>query len=380
MTWNFWFFGYICIWTGVKDASDKKILVDMLLWAVDNPAPANFLLISGDRDFSNALHQLRMRRYNILLAQPPRASAPLVAAAESVWHWATLLRGGIPFATGGLSWFGTESNVSQPATSQGLARDTSLLNKTANLYPKNVPASNLRFIGPAVAGDATDGGNSVPEIKTNQPLLTKALSAVIRERNKTIHTAQPENAPARQFNSAPHEFFAINKPLIPSSISQLTQAFSLDKLGISSFCTSEVPSVISSSSTTKLDDSIGRAQHLSDYIEGLIGVVLLALHYLKLEKLIPSEANIKDCIRYGDPKFRNTDVKKALDFALEHQMIIKQNLGAGYLYVGRIEKLWKCVDTAGGKLDQYPKATWDGIQNFLSSPAGHSSMMVSQCR
>ncbi|GFP88445.1 meiosis arrest female protein 1, partial [Phtheirospermum japonicum] len=53
---------------GVKDASDKKILVDMLFWAVDNPAPTNYFLISGDRDFSNALHQLRMRRYNILLA------------------------------------------------------------------------------------------------------------------------------------------------------------------------------------------------------------------------------------------------------------------------------------------------------------------------
>ncbi|KAF5932632.1 hypothetical protein HYC85_028803 [Camellia sinensis] len=56
--------------TGVQDASDKKILLDMLFWAVDNSAPDNYLLISGDRDFSNALHQLRMRKYNILLAQP----------------------------------------------------------------------------------------------------------------------------------------------------------------------------------------------------------------------------------------------------------------------------------------------------------------------
>ncbi|KAI7725990.1 hypothetical protein M8C21_015245 [Ambrosia artemisiifolia] len=72
---------------GVKDASDKKILVDMLFWAVDNPAPGNYLLISGDRDFSNALHQLRMRKYNILLAQPQKASVSLVAAAKSVWLW-----------------------------------------------------------------------------------------------------------------------------------------------------------------------------------------------------------------------------------------------------------------------------------------------------
>lgn len=83
---------------GVKDASDKKILVDMLFWAVDNPPPANYLLISGDRDFSNALHQLRMRRYNILLAQPPNVSQALVAAAKKVWLWTTLLNGGPPLA------------------------------------------------------------------------------------------------------------------------------------------------------------------------------------------------------------------------------------------------------------------------------------------
>ncbi|CAH2044055.1 unnamed protein product [Thlaspi arvense] len=84
---------------GVKDASDKKILVDMLLWAVDNPAPANIMLISGDRDFSNALHQLSMRRYTILLAQPPRASAPLVAAAKYVWLWTSLASGGPPLTS-----------------------------------------------------------------------------------------------------------------------------------------------------------------------------------------------------------------------------------------------------------------------------------------
>lgn len=83
----------------MKDASDKKILVDMLLWAIDNAAPANFMLISGDRDFSNALHQLRMRRYNILLAQPPQASVPLVAAAKNVWLWTSLASGDPPLTS-----------------------------------------------------------------------------------------------------------------------------------------------------------------------------------------------------------------------------------------------------------------------------------------
>ncbi|KAL1816481.1 hypothetical protein DCAR_0520883 [Daucus carota subsp. sativus] len=347
---------------GVKDASDKKILVDMLLWAVDNPAPANYLLISGDRDFSNALHQLRMRRYNILLAQPPRASAALVAAAESVWLWATLLTGGYPLATGGFLQLGNNSNILHSAASQGLGRDASLSNKTAGSYSENIPSSNHRFIGPAVAG------------AENQPLITRALS---------VDTAQPENAPVRQIMSAPHEFFGVNKPVMPASISQPTQQLSFNMIDISSFPTSEVPSKISSISKSKLDNSMGKAPQCrkpSDYIEGLIGVVLLALHHLKLEKLIPSEANIKDCIRYGELKFRNIDVEKAINFAVEHQMIVKQSQGAVSLYVGRIERLWECVDTSGGNQYQYSKATWDGIQKFLCSSAGHSAMMASECR
>ncbi|XP_031402524.1 uncharacterized protein LOC116212047 [Punica granatum] len=103
---------------GVKDASDKKILVDMLLWAVDNPAPANYLLISGDRDFSNALHQLRMRRYNILLAQPQKASAPLIAAAKSVWLWTSLSAGGSPLSSSELQHLGGTSHISSSETLQ----------------------------------------------------------------------------------------------------------------------------------------------------------------------------------------------------------------------------------------------------------------------
>ncbi|KAJ6434638.1 hypothetical protein OIU84_018199 [Salix udensis] len=134
---------------GVKDASDKKILVDMLFWAVDNPAPANFLLISGDRDFSNALHQLRMRRYNILLAQPKTASAPLVAAAKSVWLWTSLLAGGRPLAEGELQQPGSKmkepvdsfsekphvANQNSPSTARGNRRGGILGNPSQSNTP-----------------------------------------------------------------------------------------------------------------------------------------------------------------------------------------------------------------------------------------------------
>ncbi|XP_076937154.1 uncharacterized protein LOC143604617 [Bidens hawaiensis] len=104
---------------GAKDASDKKILVDMLFWAVDNPAPANCLLISGDGEFSNAMHQLRMRKYNILLAQPQMASVSLASAAKSVWRWTTLLAGGPPLTDQELADNVSHTRVSEPSQMPG---------------------------------------------------------------------------------------------------------------------------------------------------------------------------------------------------------------------------------------------------------------------
>ena len=132
----------LVVLTGVKDASDKKILVDMLLWAVDNPAPANIMLISGDRDFSNALHQLSMRRYTILLAQPPRASAPLVAAAKNVWLWTSLASGGPPLTSGESSGpvNNGRCNVSNPVSE--LAQSSKPTGSTSVVGDTNVTSSD----------------------------------------------------------------------------------------------------------------------------------------------------------------------------------------------------------------------------------------------
>jgi hypothetical protein len=65
----------------------------MVLWALDHPPPAHFLLISGDRDFSNVLHRLKFRQYNIMLATTITAKPTLMNAASLVWDWASLARG-----------------------------------------------------------------------------------------------------------------------------------------------------------------------------------------------------------------------------------------------------------------------------------------------
>ncbi|XP_055803640.1 uncharacterized protein LOC129872761 [Solanum dulcamara] len=121
---------------GVKDACDKKILVDMILWAVDNPAPANYLLISGSTDFSHAIYQLRMRRYNILLAQPFNASHALTAAATNVWQWTSLAAGRYPrevaFRTNTLRQESIPTPIFEPTSANRPAYSNAFTNTNAN--------------------------------------------------------------------------------------------------------------------------------------------------------------------------------------------------------------------------------------------------------
>ncbi|KAJ4955710.1 hypothetical protein NE237_012493 [Protea cynaroides] len=486
---------------GVKDASDKKILVDMLFWAVDNPAPANYLLISGDRDFSNALHQLRMRRYNILLAQPQNASAPLLAAAKSVWLWTSLLAGGPPLSNG---------ESMQPAGSNGLTNSDILKRPTADPGQINHsvdPMSESSTSGSQKYTSGRIGDNKFKgkQIRKNpsQPNISRTSSVPvgIPGGQTNGNTTQHGYAQAKQFKEAPHEFYGAYRPKAPFSAPtptyvpgnpdsswnnginfpnnyqhqfpqplrpadipmqpsfapgnmfapnshnyqscQPTNVLDISKLNIS-----EQPigvhnpssfqqrnggdykpnSIMDSSNPANLN--VPQNRHMlhntppsyhdqlnnrypsrglefppppsspmcinpvssngvwgtpgcpkpSEYVQGLIGVVLLALNTLRNDKMTPTEANITDCIRYGDPKHRNTDVRMALDSAIEQQMIVKQIVGASQYYVGKNEKLWKCVNPIGGNPKEYPKAIWDGIHKFLMSSVGRSAMMASQCR
>lgn len=60
----------------------------MFSWVLENPPPANILLISGDQDFAHAMHSLAIRQYNILLAVPNETSHHLLeSAASKVWKF-----------------------------------------------------------------------------------------------------------------------------------------------------------------------------------------------------------------------------------------------------------------------------------------------------
>ncbi|KAK7259031.1 hypothetical protein RIF29_24625 [Crotalaria pallida] len=476
---------------GVKDASDKKILVDMLFWAVDNPAPANYLLISGDRDFSNALHQLRMRRYNILLAQPQKASAPLVAAAKSVWLWTSLLAGGPPLTNGESQQLANSSLVSSSETFQIPVTSSAQIHQQVDSYSE-VHVGNQKFPNGGRGFDSRNQGktNWRAPSQPNGPRAMNPPPVGLQDNHNNINSYRPgnynpnvpPNVSATNFvrgntdqpwnsnvnlqgnhqNPYPQpsrpNSYPMQPPFAPnisSSSNSHTFATSLvpPRTGGPSFTagpTTYVPDIgnlnisghpnsvhnprnvqqrrgelkqnpnsnaslpvkshdeqnghtVHSSSTQKLYQSYpngpeptpmtavgnntGNATRgspgcpkPSEYVQGLIGVVLLALNYLKNEKIMPTEANITDCIRYGDPKHPNTDVKKALESAIEQQMVVKHNIGALQLFVGKNDKLWKCVNPLGGNPKQHSKETWDEIQKFLTTSSGRSAIMGTQCK
>ncbi|KAJ7973135.1 Meiosis arrest female protein 1 [Quillaja saponaria] len=501
---------------GVKDAS-HKILVDMLLWAIDNPAPANILLISGDKGFSNALHQLRMRRYIILLAQPLKASAPLIAAAKCIWLWTSLLSGGSPISSGesspissGESSQLTNGNISfnsdsmQNTVAESKQSQQMVFNDESLVMGSQMPYTTGRM------GNMNYKGQRIPK-SSNQPNISRAssLPVTVQEINNN-DPPQSEHTQKKLFRKAPHEFFCGSEPVIPTirstpnlfpsksdpsesnscnfkgksqnhyphsrrpSSLQMQPTSGSDnvpppsyhnhgfppnppsfggntfsgalhsvvpgssKLSISAYPnytknspnfhrvgeysktrSTASPNPVSLNASSKGHNQYGgQVLHYnnlnyshhqsylspssssdiantsfssnvygndgcpppSEYDQGLIAVILLALNTLKVEKIMPTEANISDFIHYGDVKFRSVDVRKALNCAVEQHMVVKQSLGSVQLYVGSNERLWKCVNPLDINNSKYQKATWDKIEKFLTSSPGRSAILASKCR
>ncbi|OCH95310.1 DUF537-domain-containing protein [Obba rivulosa] len=76
-----------CPHSGRKDVVDKMMIVDMLTFAMDTPAPATIILISGDRDFVYAVSVLRMRRYRVVLIAPNSTHCGLKSQASIILNW-----------------------------------------------------------------------------------------------------------------------------------------------------------------------------------------------------------------------------------------------------------------------------------------------------
>ncbi|KAL5511577.1 hypothetical protein ACEPAH_4794 [Sanghuangporus vaninii] len=79
-----------CPHNGKKDVADKMMIVDMLAFAIDRPAPACIVLITGDRDFAYAAATLKLRGYHIIVISPAsNAHTSLKVQADELYDWQT---------------------------------------------------------------------------------------------------------------------------------------------------------------------------------------------------------------------------------------------------------------------------------------------------
>lgn len=471
----------------------------MFCWALDNPAPANFMLISGDRDFSDALHQLRLRRYNVLLAQPRKASVPLVHAARTVWLWTSLSAGGMPLSKSEslqlIANAPTQECVpsSQPQDSnkfkakylpkppppapnnyqqrqQQQNTQGKLIKKPHELFRISEPSSSTTIPAPPILPTTNvnamsnpqnqynyaprpgpypprqpypnpdpswNNGGSIPNYYPNasrpgSPHMRPPYGNVFRPyRPENLHPPmnngfRPRNDGPRfmsppdlsnlsvsqypsqtQTQNRPNFYPQVRQEFRPKMESSSSSSLSLNSgnkaylpRSSSAPVTSTTTTTVNTNSTThgvsppqppvvtsgsgSSNGTWGTTQECpqppSEYVQGLIGVILHALNILKTEKVSPTEPNISDCIQYGDPKHHGTDVKKALESAVEHQMIMVVNMGKLKLYLVKDEPLWNCVNPLGGNPKQYPKAAWDRLHQFLTSSSGRVAIMATQCR
>ncbi|KAL0867078.1 hypothetical protein Bca101_046196 [Brassica carinata] len=76
------------------------MFVDILLWALDNPAPSNLMVISNtishETELSSLLQDLESKGYNILVAHAEEAASPVLPPACLEWRLDTLFAGGNP--------------------------------------------------------------------------------------------------------------------------------------------------------------------------------------------------------------------------------------------------------------------------------------------
>ncbi|CAL1704082.1 unnamed protein product [Somion occarium] len=71
-----------------RNLVDQTIIEDMLSYAVDNPAPATVILVSGDGHFGRALALLNQRRYRVVLVHPSKISnRASIAQATNTYSW-----------------------------------------------------------------------------------------------------------------------------------------------------------------------------------------------------------------------------------------------------------------------------------------------------
>ncbi|XP_002982670.2 uncharacterized protein LOC9661278 [Selaginella moellendorffii] len=304
--------------SGRKEASDKAILMNMAFWTSDNPPPANVVLISGDQDFSPLLHRLQMKRFNVLLVRPEgvHVSESLLNSARTVWYWTRLARAEVSYLS----------------------------------VPRDVKAFGLP---PGARPLAPNGGgrmeNAVGPI-ARPPFMVPGYRSPGHQM-----MAEMRQPPPLQQQYAPRD--DINRPLFlqwPSS-PQCFSGRSSEGFG-------------AARSQWFGGPDFGGEQ---DFYYGR-ELIRRVLDTLKVEMMLPTEANIYNCVVYGEKQALGFNLRRALEEGVKLGELAIKNAGVGgaeEIFLPAGYDLWPYVDP--NLCQEYDADIWSDFRSYLCSERVH---------
>ncbi|KAL6545029.1 hypothetical protein OROHE_009936 [Orobanche hederae] len=75
----------------------ESMINGMKEWARRIPPPANYMVVSGNKELLSTLKYLHSKKYNILVAHPDGDYADMVAMASYAWYYSSLINGRPPY-------------------------------------------------------------------------------------------------------------------------------------------------------------------------------------------------------------------------------------------------------------------------------------------
>jgi hypothetical protein len=175
-----------------------NLVVDMLAYAIDNPAPCTVVLITGDRDFSYALSILKLRRHRVVLITLPNAHPSLTFQACICFDWFNDV----------VNRAGSPNSASEATRSSPRARGVDFICSYAE-----EGIDSVRYFHDS---QVPSNGFSTSKIRQDVPTTTMNIrdASFLPARNGLTHsTKPPQQNPECAINSPPMH----NKSSIPKN-------------------------------------------------------------------------------------------------------------------------------------------------------------------
>ncbi|KAJ7665110.1 NYN domain-containing protein [Mycena polygramma] len=189
-----------CPHNGRKNVADQMIMVDMLAYAMDHPAPATLILISGDRDFAYAVSILRLRRYEVVVISL-MGHVSLKSQASACLDWNIDVMGGSSSFDGRLN---SPTAVRSTFQSPSIRRSNYLPTPEATF--SRAPSTSKQGSS-ATAASPSPPASARTALLTNEPSVARTVPEPAPQvqdeaiRNPAPAYSRPESAPVPSLSS-----------------------------------------------------------------------------------------------------------------------------------------------------------------------------------